>query len=61
MLGLILGRARAGGGTAARLEVRRSNRAAVRLYEAHGFVEIGRRKGYYPAESEDAIVMQAAL
>ena len=61
MLGRILGRAREGGCTMARLEVRISNRAAIRLYEAHGFVEIGRRKDYYPAESEDAIVMQLAL
>ncbi len=61
MLGRILGRAREGGCSTARLEVRTSNRAAIRLYEAHGFVEVGRRKGYYRAESEDAIVMQTAL
>ena len=61
MLGRILGRAREGGCTTARLEVRTSNRAAIRLYEAHGFVEVGHRKGYYQAESEDAIVMRAAL
>jgi len=61
MLGRILAGARERGCTVATLEVRTSNRAAIRLYEAHGFVEIGRRKGYYRAESEDAIVMQAAL
>ncbi len=61
MLGRILGRAREAGCTTARLEVRTSNRAAIRLYKAHGFVEVGRRKGYYQAENEDAIVMQAAL
>ena len=61
ILGRVLARAREGGCTQATLEVRTSNRAAIRLYEAHGFVEVGRRKGYYPAECEDAIVMQAAL
>ena len=61
MLGRILDRARARGCTTARLEVRRSNRAAIRLYQAHGFVEVGRCEGYYRADSEDAIVMQVAL
>ena len=61
MLGRILGRAREDGCRTATLEVRASNRAAIRLYEAHGFVEVGRRTGYYRAESEDAIVMQTAL
>ena len=33
------------------------------LYRKMGFVEISRRKGYYPTEGgrEDAIVMQKAL
>ena len=61
MLCRILGRARERGCTTARLEVRTSNRAAIRLYERHGFVEMCRHKSYYQAESEDAIVMQAAL
>jgi ribosomal-protein-alanine N-acetyltransferase len=42
------------------LEVRPSNRAALRLYRAMGFSEVGIRKGYYPthtAHREDAIVM----
>ncbi|QEL64906.1 ribosomal-protein-alanine acetyltransferase [Oryzomicrobium terrae] len=45
------------------LEVRPSNLGAVALYQDLGFVEIGRRKGYYPAADgrEDAIVMQRAL
>ena len=45
------------------LEVRPSNLGALALYRDLGFVEIGRRKGYYPAVvgREDAIVMQRAL
>lgn len=45
------------------LEVRSSNVAAIALYRRHGFAEIGRRRGYYPAASgrEDAIVMAREL
>lgn len=45
------------------LEVRPSNTVALRLYARSGFVEIGRRRGYYPAVGgrEDAIVMRRAL
>lgn len=46
------------------LEVRPSNTAALALYERHGFVAIGRRKGYYPGHDgrrEDAIVMRREL
>lgn len=42
------------------LEVRPSNRGAIRLYERLGFEEIGVRKGYYQAfdqQREDALVM----
>jgi ribosomal-protein-alanine N-acetyltransferase len=43
------------------LEVRPSNTRALQIYERYGFKQIGRRKGYYPAASqqrEDAIVMR---
>lgn len=45
------------------LEVRASNVAAIGLYRAAGFSEIGVRRGYYPAEHgrEDAIVMEYKL
>lgn len=45
------------------LEVRASNVAAIGLYRAAGFGEIGVRRGYYPAEHgrEDAIVMEYKL
>ncbi len=39
------------------LEVRSSNDNAMRLYEAYGFKVIGRRRGYYTDNGEDAIVM----
>ena len=38
------------------LEVRRSNNAAVRLYEKNGFYRVGVRPGYYSAPKEDAIL-----
>ena len=50
------------------LEVRRSNIAAISLYESLGFSRIGERKGYYPdgygaagGDREDAVVMSAAV
>ena len=46
------------------LEVRPSNERALEVYRRHGYVEIGRRKGYYPAGAagrEDAIVMRLEL
>ena len=45
------------------LEVRPSNHAAIKLYEDLGFVEIGRRPGYYPAADgrEDALVLAIQL
>jgi ribosomal-protein-alanine N-acetyltransferase len=39
------------------LEVRPSNEVAVKLYEKFGFKVIGRRRGYYTDNNEDAIVM----
>ncbi len=39
------------------LEVRTSNDNAVRMYEGFSFKVIGRRKGYYTDNGEDAIVM----
>jgi ribosomal-protein-alanine N-acetyltransferase len=39
------------------LEVRESNAAARALYASRGFVDVGRRRGYYRYPVEDAIVM----
>ena len=50
--------------TALWLEVRESNERARALYLREGFVEAGRRRGYYPAPQgtrEDAILMSKAL
>jgi len=39
------------------LEVRASNQAALNLYRMFGFSVAGRRKNYYPDNSEDALIM----
>ena len=39
------------------LEVRPSNTPAIRFYMKHGFAQVGRRKNYYTAPTEDAILM----
>ncbi len=43
------------------LEVRESNTGARRLYASRGFDEVGRRRGYYEAPREDAILMTKTL
>ena len=43
------------------LEVRRSNRDALRLYRRLGFTAMGMRPGYYADNGEDAIEMVVAL
>ena len=43
------------------LEVRASNLPALRLYEKHGFLAVGRRKNYYERPREDAILMTKVL
>jgi ribosomal-protein-alanine N-acetyltransferase len=39
------------------LEVRAGNDHAIRLYEWFGFKSIGRRRGYYTDNGEDAVIM----
>ena len=39
------------------LEVRKSNAAAIALYEKHGFRQAGLRPGYYQHPQEDALIM----
>ncbi len=45
------------------LEVRQSNRNAIKLYEKCGFIQTGLRPGYYPTATgrEDAILMALPL
>lgn len=56
---------RKAGGEMLFLEVAADNAPALALYRKAGFVEIGRRKGYYPAgggePSRDALTMRADL
>ncbi len=39
------------------LEVRKSNRGAIKMYESFGFICSGIRKGYYNDNGEDALIM----
>jgi ribosomal-protein-alanine N-acetyltransferase len=63
LLRALLQQARGRGAQRVFLEVRPSNSAAIALYHAEGFNEIGRRPRYYPAAAgrEDAIVMALEL
>jgi ribosomal-protein-alanine N-acetyltransferase len=45
----------------ATLEVRSTNQAAIKLYEAFGFQVTAVRKGYYGGTGEDALMMSAEL
>jgi ribosomal-protein-alanine N-acetyltransferase len=57
LLKAALAEAAALGGRRATLEVRRSNLAAIRLYEAFGFRATGVRPAYYSNPAEDALVL----
>ena len=39
------------------LDVRPSNAPAIQFYMKHGFAQVGRRKNYYSAPAEDALLM----
>lgn len=49
------------GSAQAVLEVRAENIAAQKLYEACGFEVVGRRRRYYKAPVEDALLMSVSL
>ena len=63
LLDAIIEDAKNAGAVVVMLEVRESNLAARALYQNRGFVETGRRKGYYllAEGKEDAILMDLAL
>ena len=43
------------------LEVRKSNDAAIHVYEQSGFESVGIRKGFYALPKEDALIMNRKL
>jgi len=59
----LIGVTRRYGATRLFLEVRPSNLSGRALYARNGFVEVGKRRGYYPARNgrEDAIVLSLAI
>src|SRR5579872_4311666 len=63
MLAYLLERGATAGMSEAFLEVRPSNTAAIRLYQAVGFEQVGMRRGYYQAVGgrEDAAVLRLTL
>ena len=40
------------------LEVRASNENAIKLYNSLGFIEVGKRPGYYHHPKEDALILR---
>lgn len=40
------------------LEVRTSNHEALKMYASLGFIQVGRRPGYYSAPKEDALILR---
>ena len=61
LLGELLHHIRCNRGREVFLEVRESNRAARAFYAKWGFIEAGRRKGYYHDPEEDALVLKHCL
>ncbi len=53
----LLSRGQDRGMTCSTLEVRAGNSAAIQLYQSLGYIDTARRKGYYPDNREDAVVM----
>lgn len=47
--------------TTLHLEVRSENEAAIHLYRAMGFAEVGRRKNYYEHPKDDAILFTLSI
>lgn len=53
--------ARAENGEFISLEVRKSNEAAIKLYEKNGYARVGIRKNFYQRPTEDGIIMTKEL
>jgi len=56
----VLQSAKTEGAVSSFLEVREGNAAAIMMYRKFGYVETGRREGYYKDNGEDAILMTLA-
>jgi ribosomal-protein-alanine N-acetyltransferase len=63
MLKLLVERSAQAGMQDVFLEVRPSNMHAIALYQSVGFIEVGRRRGYYQAVEgrEDALVLKLSI
>lgn len=61
LLDIAYGMARDIGVDMIHLEVRKSNEAAISLYESEGFVRDGLRKGFYDKPKEDALLYTKQL
>ena len=57
LFGELIQAVKARGATAITLEVRPSNAAAIKLYQSFGLRSVGRRRGYYLDNGEDALIM----
>ena len=57
MMEVLLQKLKRAGANAVTLEVRRSNEAAIALYESLGFVTEGIRKNFYEKAAEDGLIM----
>jgi ribosomal-protein-alanine N-acetyltransferase len=61
LLLLLLQQARQQGVSLTTLEVRQSNQVAQQLYTSLGFETVGRRRNYYRAPAEDALLMDLEM
>jgi ribosomal-protein-alanine N-acetyltransferase len=61
LLDAALAEMRRGGAHVAHLEVRDSNMPARALYGSRGFTPVGRRRRYYQAPVEDAVLLRCDL
>ena len=57
LFGKLITAVKARGAKSITLEVRPSNTPAFKLYESFGLKSVGRRKGYYLDNGEDALIM----
>jgi ribosomal-protein-alanine N-acetyltransferase len=61
LCGAVIDWGRSGGATEVVLEVRASSIGAIALYNTLGFIQTGRRPGYYHDPEDDALVMRLKL